>query len=283
MEESKEESKDESKEESNEDADDNNIIKKKYKIKKNKPIPYTCVRCNYQTNEKYRMRDHLYNRKKPCPIYKIDIELTDYIREKIMINRKYIISKEEKKQISSCSTIVKNIKYNYLYLLRPRENTYNNNNIYKLGSTILDEPTINLPRITSYGVGTELILIIECINAKVLEQIVKKEFNKIFDKPYGTEYFIGDKRDMVKIITEFVNNEQYDSIIKYNSKNDEILFDDEDDKILFDDKDDKILFDDEDDDENDEADEDNEDNISLSIINNKFAKILNINNKSLNF
>ena len=58
-------------------------------------VPYTCIRCNYKTKFKSHMQNH-FSRKKPCPTSKNDIELTDYIKEKIMSGRIYHIPKENK-------------------------------------------------------------------------------------------------------------------------------------------------------------------------------------------
>jgi hypothetical protein len=69
--------------------------------------PYTCIRCGYKTKEKYRMKDHLYKRKKQCPGSENDVVLTEEIKEKILENRIYKIPKEEK-----TPTLIQNIQYN---------------------------------------------------------------------------------------------------------------------------------------------------------------------------
>jgi hypothetical protein len=70
-------------------------------------ISYSCVRCNYSTNHKTKMTNHLYKRKKECPGTLNDIELTDEIKEKILKNRIYHMPKEEKP-----TTIINNIQNN---------------------------------------------------------------------------------------------------------------------------------------------------------------------------
>jgi hypothetical protein len=75
-------------------------------------IPYSCVRCNYTTKNKKDMRKHLYERKKMCPAPNPDndIEMTDEIKEKILLNRRYTIPlkiKEDKPP-----TTIQNIHYN---------------------------------------------------------------------------------------------------------------------------------------------------------------------------
>jgi hypothetical protein len=69
--------------------------------------PYKCIRCGYETKEKYRIKDHLYKRKKICPAIENDIELTDEIKQYILDNRIYHLPKEEKPP-----TIIQNIQYN---------------------------------------------------------------------------------------------------------------------------------------------------------------------------
>lgn len=59
-------------------------------------IPYTCIRCGYNTHDKRLMRRHLYDKKKDCPGQINPIDLTDEIRETILKNKKYIIPNSEK-------------------------------------------------------------------------------------------------------------------------------------------------------------------------------------------
>jgi hypothetical protein len=52
-------------------------------------VPYTCPCCNYSTIKKFNIIKHFYNLKKPCPKSYNDIELTDEIKEYVIINRVY--------------------------------------------------------------------------------------------------------------------------------------------------------------------------------------------------
>jgi len=52
---------------------------------------YSCVRCGYETENKYSMNTHLYKKKKPCPTAVNNIELTDEIKKYILENRIYKI------------------------------------------------------------------------------------------------------------------------------------------------------------------------------------------------
>lgn len=61
--------------------------------------PYTCVRCGYETQYTTSMRKHLYCKLKTCPGLKNDIELTDSVKESIMINRIHKIKKKDDDQI----------------------------------------------------------------------------------------------------------------------------------------------------------------------------------------
>ena len=57
---------------------------------------YTCIRCGYETNLKPNMQRHLYQTKKQCPQTNHLIELTDEIKQHILVNRIYIIPKAPK-------------------------------------------------------------------------------------------------------------------------------------------------------------------------------------------
>jgi predicted transcriptional regulator len=56
-----------------------------------KKDPYNCIRCGYNAQQKIHMKNHLYNLKKICPCLLNDIELTDEIKEFILLNRIYHI------------------------------------------------------------------------------------------------------------------------------------------------------------------------------------------------
>jgi hypothetical protein len=49
---------------------------------------YTCIRCNYKTKDKFKMRRH-FDRQNVCPGTLNDLVLTDFIKEKILENRIY--------------------------------------------------------------------------------------------------------------------------------------------------------------------------------------------------
>lgn len=51
--------------------------------------PYVCPRCGYTINKKSSMYSHLYNLKTICPALSHQIDLTEHIKEKILINRTY--------------------------------------------------------------------------------------------------------------------------------------------------------------------------------------------------
>ncbi len=143
------------------------------------------------------MRNHLFNRQNICPALINTIKLTEEIKNFILENRVYKIPKK--------TTITQNIESelenHYIYLIRPKENVNHGENVYKLGKTISKELTINVSRLTSYGKGTELILICKCKDSAKLENYLLIEFEKHFEKhKYGNEYFIGDVKDMCRII-----------------------------------------------------------------------------------
>lgn len=59
----------------------------KNKMAKKKLHPYTCPSCGYITERKGNMYTHLYKSKSQCPKVANDIDLTDEIKEYILINR----------------------------------------------------------------------------------------------------------------------------------------------------------------------------------------------------
>lgn len=56
---------------------------------RNKQHPYVCIRCGFATQRKDSMRRHLYTLKNPCPGQEVNIEITDDIKECIIVNRVY--------------------------------------------------------------------------------------------------------------------------------------------------------------------------------------------------
>jgi hypothetical protein len=180
-------------------------------------IPYTCIRCGYTTDRKSSMKEHLFKKIKSCPAIENNIDLTDDIKNYILINRFYKIPKEEK-QLKEKTSIIKlpnNNHLHYIYLIRCKENVRHNENIYKIGKTVTKELTINLKRLTGYGIGTELILIRQCINSNTIENTILEEFNKKFTKyELGREYFIGNYNNMIDIICNIISKE-YNDYIKY--------------------------------------------------------------------
>ena len=84
----------------------------------------------------------------------------------------------------------------------------NDNNIYKIGKSIVKEKTCNIPRLISYRQGSELISVNLCINANIIENLIIKKFREQFKIAYGNEYFIGNKFQMMKIIHEVLEAEE---------------------------------------------------------------------------
>jgi hypothetical protein len=192
---------------------------------------YECYRCGYKTTHKACIRKHLYINVKICPALSKErnITLTDEIKDYILNNRIYHppeieIIKEKNKII----TLPKNDYLHYIYLIRCKENVRHNENIYKIGKTVTKELTINLKRLTSYGIGTELLFIRQCKNSDIIEKNILKEFNKKFTKyELGNEYFIGNYNNMIDIISEFISKEYkeyevFEEFIKQTNKNNEI-------------------------------------------------------------
>ena len=64
-----------------------------------KKHPYTCPRCEYYTSKKPDMYKHLHNLKKPCPAIKLNVDLTDEIKQYILDNRIYQPPKQTQQQV----------------------------------------------------------------------------------------------------------------------------------------------------------------------------------------
>ncbi len=183
-------------------------------------IPYTCVRCGYKTKNKTNIHKHLYQRKVFCPA-KNDIELTEEIKDKIMKDRIYHIpkktnnkndnktdNKEVKIDKNPIEILSNTNEFHYIYLIRCKEHFRHNENIYKVGKTMIKELTINLKRLIGYGKGTELLLIKRCLNSSIIENMILEEFNKKFTKyELGREYFIGNVNEMVETIDNIINTD----------------------------------------------------------------------------
>ena len=102
----------------------------------------------------------------------------------------------------------------YIYLLQEREFIKTKENIYKLGKSKQE----NLKQIQNYPNGTILIIQLvseNCdINEKNLIIIFKENFTQRTD--IGTEYFEGDKYEMISIIYNVVMD--YNKIVEINNK-----------------------------------------------------------------
>ncbi len=87
--------------------------------------------------------------------------------------------------------------------------------IYKIGrSHILDN------RMKQYPKGSKIICMINCENSVLCEKELIKLFKANFIQrlDYGTEYFEGDKRKMIKEIFNFINSKNDDSMNKVEKK-----------------------------------------------------------------
>ncbi len=86
----------------------------------------------------------------------------------------------------------------YLYLIQKVENL--GSNIYKIGKTNKEYP---FDRFKEFLKGYKVIIIFKIKNDN-LEDIIKEEFGKKYERPYGDEYFIGDidelKWDFINLI-----------------------------------------------------------------------------------
>lgn len=76
-----------------------NVQDKKPRKPRKQYSPYTCIRCGYTTQDRAKIRRHLYDMKRPCPTDVNDIELTDAIKEHIVDFRIYHMPKVEQQTV----------------------------------------------------------------------------------------------------------------------------------------------------------------------------------------
>lgn len=186
----------------------------KNKVSTLKESPYTCIRCGYHTIFKAHMREHFYKKKTLCATIVNNIELTEEIKQHIINFRIYKIPKELKenqitmqKEKSELEKVIRKDYYNYIYLLRPEESVLSEQNIYKIGMSVVKDKNSNISRLSSYRKGSEIVLLAQCINANAMERQIINIFNKRFKRAYGNEYFVGNKYEMMEIIYATLKNE----------------------------------------------------------------------------
>lgn len=131
---------------------------------------YECCRCGYKTNQKNAMRMHL-NRKRVCPGTKRDITLTNDVKECILNNKSYEISKENDiKKVTNINAFIQNISHSFSNLER-----------LKLMAEFEDIEIINLFRH------------IETLFHKEIHKLQNDSYKFTFELTYDDLYDIFDK------------------------------------------------------------------------------------------
>ena len=117
----------------------------------------------------------------------------------------------------------------YIYLLREREFAEQNKNVYKIGrsvNTAFCRPSKTpYDRMNGYPKGSQIIMIYPVNNNVItietnLKQLMTAKFTRCDE--YGTEYFKGNLRDIINIMTEFLYQHK---ICNYSIQNDELQYD----------------------------------------------------------
>ena len=101
------------------------------------------------------------------------------------------------------------INLGYIYLLREREFLHNQQEVYKVGRTVQKGASLLLDRMKAYKKGSELCFMrqVPVDNVVLTETLIKTRFNQLFNRhPDGTEYFIGDMNDMIKVINQIIDS-----------------------------------------------------------------------------
>jgi hypothetical protein len=150
-------------------------------------VPFKCPRCEYDTNVKQNMVKHLH-RTRLCP-NKHNVELTEDVKECVLKDRIYHISKSTPKPKPSPMINCENT--NIIYVIKLREHINNGEPIYKFGRTNkrMSERMANYPK------GSEVIFTYTCINVSncQVENLIKeklKENDDVLQRvDLGLEYF----------------------------------------------------------------------------------------------
>lgn len=176
---------------------------------------YKCPRCGYETSHKTNMKNHFYKTKKTCPAIESDIDLTNEIKDYVLINRSYKIEKE----IVPASTSSVNHFHQTI-------NNYNtlNNFLCKM------DPMEKLMQFTNYK-NIELIGLEEKIEDKYGKRIKKLETN---DYKYGFEMKTHDLLETINEISRVCNCKTLDEFnILYDSRFNKIkIYDGEWEELL---------------------------------------------------
>ena len=116
--------------------------------------PYTCPCCHYETNNKTNIFHHFYNLKKPCPKTFAIIELTETVKEFVILNRIYRESSTKNSNIAVpklvCRFPVKTLKLcsvtnhvdlrsSQFYFRQVRGNFWNLHPVGRPDDTLTDE------------------------------------------------------------------------------------------------------------------------------------------------
>ncbi len=175
-----------------------------------KKILYTCPRCGYETKRKPDIKNHLYERKKLCPGAVADIELTDVIKEKIILNRIYIEPKLVKETPKKNIMVVDDS--GYVYIFYPRATKNSNECIYKIGKT-----DAYIRRAGNYMKGGDMKLVLSVKNRHDAENKIKQYFKIEFNqrRDYGIEFFEGDLFEMALLMKDILSEETNEIIIDY--------------------------------------------------------------------
>lgn len=153
---------------------------------------YVCVRCGYETEYKSSMHNHFYRKKKPCPMMKTSVELTEEVKEHILTNHVYLLPSESNNIITNINTI---------------------NNFNTINNLITNMDTIN--KITKYVDYKQIEL-------KSFENRIETKYEKHAKKlkddlfKYGFELSGDDFLDIINEISNIFNHEHDDCVEDFN-------------------------------------------------------------------
>jgi hypothetical protein len=163
---------------------------------------YQCVRCGYSTPRRDLIKKHFYKTVKPCLSCLNNIELTEEIKNSILLNRIYFIENKEPSANKSPKfqlerTFKRQVTNDIgaVYLIWTREFYRNQEMVLKVGRSQNPDQ-----RICSYGKGTKVFLVHFVSDPNHVENLLKKSFTEKFKlrSDIGLEYFEGPRDDMAQ-------------------------------------------------------------------------------------
>jgi hypothetical protein len=175
-----------------------------YIMPRQKRDPYTCIRCGYMSEKKSHMQQHLLNAKRGCPSSRMDIILTDEIKQYILENRIYHPPKpstpEPQQQVTNNHQTINQIINNF--------NTMNN-----FVSQL--DPIDKLTKLIKHN-NSELVTLDFNIQEKYCNKRESIEEAKSYDSNIAFKHH--DLLEIVDEVSKLVNGQMEELNVIYDNK-----------------------------------------------------------------